>query len=227
MTDHAPHPPGTIDAAARGAAPCPLLDAAGLTIDTRRRHIGPFDLTVQTGELVALVGPNGSGKTTLLRLALGLEVATSGTSRINGEPVSPRHPPRGVGAVLDVDGLAPWRSARQELEVGCAVVGAPTARVDELLALVGLRRFADHAIREYSRGMRQRLAIAWSLVGRPDLLVLDEPTVALDVDACSWLGDLLGEHVAAGAGAVVATHDHAWLAPLAPRTVLVTDGRLA
>lgn len=203
-----------------------LLDADGLAIDRRHRRIGPFSLQVRTGELVALTGANGSGKTTCLRLVLGLERATAGHSRVAGRPVSPERPPVGVGLVAEADGAWPWWSGRANLTALARLQGVPTERADALLATVGLGAAADDTVRTYSRGMRQRWALARALLAAPALLVLDEPTVALDEDAAAWLAELLADHVAGGGGALVATHDHAWLAELPHRRLIVDRGRL-
>ena len=204
----------------------PLLLADHLAIATRRRRIGPFSLEVVPGELVALVGANGSGKTTCLRLALGLERATSGRVEVCGRLVSPERAPTGVGLVSEAEGARPWQAGRAALHGWADLVGVDRGRADELLEQVGLAEAAGWPVRTYSRGMRQRWAVARALLARPALLVLDEPTVALDADATGWLARLLDEHVADGGGAVVATHDHGWLAGLAARTAVVEGGRL-
>jgi ABC-2 type transport system ATP-binding protein len=206
------------------SAPPRVLEVSGLAIADRRRRIGPFDLTVHAGEVVGLVGPNGSGKTSCLRLALGLDPASTGTARLHGAAVSPWHPPRGVGLVLEADGCYPWLSGRANLEIFDAVQGRGSGEVDALLVEAGLGPAADRVVRSYSRGMRQRLAIARARLGDPPLLVLDEPTVALDESATGWLVELLGAHVAAGGSVLVASHDPAFLDQLGARRVAIDAG---
>jgi len=203
----------------------PVLELDGAAIASRRRHIGPFDLTVEPGETVGLVGPNGSGKTTCIRLALGLDRADQGSSRIHGRAVSPYQPPTGVGVVLEADGCYPWLSGRENLALFAAVLQRPPADVDEGLAEVGLAPAADQTVRQYSRGMRQRLAFARASLGAPPLYVLDEPTVALDGDAGDWLVELLVAHTRAGGAVLVASHDPAFLDALGARVVPVDRGR--
>ncbi len=205
-------------------APAPVLEVSGLAIADRRRRIGPFDLTVRAGEVVGLVGPNGSGKTSCLRLALGLDPASSGAVRVHGAAVSPWCPPRGVGLVLEADGCYPWLSGRANLAVFAAVEGRESGEVDALLVEAGLGPAADRVVRSYSRGMRQRLAIARARLGDPPLLVLDEPTVALDESATGWLAELLVAHVAAGGSVLVASHDPAFLDQLGARRVAIDAG---
>jgi len=204
----------------------PAFEVHDLAIASRRRQIGPFNLTVDLGEVVGLVGPNGSGKTSCLRLALGLERADRGLSRIHGRPVSPTRPPTGVGVVLEADGCYPWLSGRENLELFAAASGAGGPDlVDDALVAVGLTPAADRAVRQYSRGMRQRLAFARAALGAPPLFVLDEPTVALDGDATEWLVDLLVAHRHDGGAVVVASHDHDFLDALGARRVRIDQGR--
>lgn len=204
----------------------PALEVHGLGIATRRRQIGPFDLTVAPGEAVGLVGPNGSGKTSCLRLALGLERADLGSSRIHGRSVSPWRPPTGVGVVLEADGCYPWLSGRENLHLFAVASGvAGPDIVDDALASVGLAPASDRPVRHYSRGMRQRLAFARAALGDPSLFVLDEPTVALDDDAAGWLVDLLVAHHREGGAVVVASHDHRFLEALDARQVTIDQGR--
>jgi ABC-2 type transport system ATP-binding protein len=204
----------------------PVLEVHDLAIASRRRRIGPFDLTVAPGETVGLVGPNGSGKTSCLRLALGLDRADRGSTRIHGRTVTPWRPPTGVGVVLEADGCYPWSSGRENLELFAVAVGddGPDV-VDDALAAVGLTPAADRPVRQYSRGMRQRLAFARAALGQPSLFVLDEPTVALDDDAAGWLVELLVAHHRGGGSVVVASHDRAFLDALAARRVTIDQGR--
>jgi len=204
----------------------PVFELRDLAIATRRRQIGPFNLTVASGEAIGLVGPNGSGKTSCLRLALGLDRADRGSSRIHGRLVSPTRPPIGVGVVLEADGCYPWLSGRENLELFATASGAGGPDlVDDALVAVGLTPAADRAARHYSRGMRQRLAFARAALGAPPLFVLDEPTVALDGDATEWLVDLLVAHRHDGGAVVVASHDHDFLDALGARRVRIDQGR--
>jgi len=202
-----------------------VVEVDRLAIATRRRRIGPFDLTVHAGEVVGLVGPNGSGKTSCLRLALGLDPASTGSTRVHGAVVSPWRPPIGVGLVLEADGCYPWLSGRDNLQVFAVALGCPAGEIDARLGEAGLGPAGDRSVRSYSRGMRQRLAIARARLGDPPLLVLDEPTVALDESATGWLVDVLVTHVAAGGAVLVASHDPVFLDQLEARRVAIDGGR--
>ena len=142
--------------------------------------LGPADLMVGRGEIVGVVGTSGCGKSTLLRIIGGLEPATAGTVRIDGEPV---HGPRPeIGIVFQEPRLMPWLTVAGNVTFG--LDGVPRARrealVEAALAKVGLTRFAGALPRELSGGMAQRVALARALVTEPEILLLDEPFSALD-----------------------------------------------
>ena len=142
--------------------------------------LGPLDLFVGRGEIVGVVGTSGCGKSTLLRIIGGLEPATAGSVRIDGEPV--RGPRPEIGIVFQEPRLMPWLSVAGNVTFG--LDGVPRARrqalADAALAKVGLTRFAAALPRELSGGMAQRVALARALVTEPEILLLDEPFSALD-----------------------------------------------
>jgi ABC-2 type transport system ATP-binding protein len=153
--------------------------------------VDALDLVVETGEIFGLLGPNGAGKTTTIRMLTTLLAPTSGAARVCGFDVSaqPRQVRRRIGYVMQ---SVPWQvnsllSAREVLEVESSLhhVGrsAQRAMVDDALELVGLQRHADRLVKEFSGGMHKRLDIASGLLHRPQLLVLDEPTLGLDVQS--------------------------------------------
>jgi len=142
--------------------------------------LGPLDLFVGRGEIVGVVGTSGCGKSTLLRIIGGLEPATGGSVRIDGEPV--RGPRPEIGIVFQEPRLMPWLTVAGNVTFG--LDGVPRARrqalADAALAKVGLMRFAAALPRELSGGMAQRVALARALVTEPEILLLDEPFSALD-----------------------------------------------
>ena len=142
--------------------------------------LGPLDLFVGRGEIVGVVGTSGCGKSTLLRIIGGLEPATGGSVRIDGEPV--RGPRPEIGIVFQEPRLMPWLTVAGNVTFG--LDGVPRARretlADAALAKVGLTRFAKALPRELSGGMAQRVALARALVTEPEILLLDEPFSALD-----------------------------------------------
>jgi NitT/TauT family transport system ATP-binding protein len=152
---------------------------------SRRQAVLAIDrvsLEVADEEFVCLVGSSGSGKSTLLNIIAGLEMPTSGTVEIDHEPVVGPGPDRGM--VFQAYSLYPWRTVAENVAFGLECLHLPRAarreRVDELLGIVGLGKFADHRPDQLSGGMRQRVAIARALAPEPDVLLLDEPFGALD-----------------------------------------------
>ncbi|MEZ5214373.1 MAG: ATP-binding cassette domain-containing protein [Microbacterium sp.] len=136
---------------------------------------------VEPGTVTGFLGPNGAGKTTSLRILLGLVSATSGTATIGGKRYAELTSPlQTVGAALEASSFHPGRTAATPLKVYAQAAGLPTSRVDEVLGLVGLADVAGRKVGGFSLGMRQRLGLAYTLLGDPGVLVLDEPANGLD-----------------------------------------------
>lgn len=141
-----------------------------------------LDLTVRRGEVYGFLGLNGAGKTTTLKMLLGLIRPDAGEVELFGSKMRPGHawPFSRIGAALETPGMYENVTVRGNLEVFRRLFGLPTESTDEALALMDLEQFADVAARDLSMGNRRRLSIATAMLHQPELLVLDEPTNALD-----------------------------------------------
>lgn len=152
-------------------------------------------LTCTPGEFVVVVGPSGSGKSTLLNVAAGMIQPTSGKARLDGKPIQGPGPERAM--VFQEHGLFPWLTAAQNIEFGLKMVGLPRherqQRVRDALASVHLLNSGDKLVHELSGGMKQRVAIARSLVMDPAVLLMDEPFAALDAQTRTLLHGQLQE----------------------------------
>jgi len=168
-----------------------------------------IELAFEPGEIIAVIGPSGCGKSTLLRLLAGLDVPTTGSVTVDGTPL--RDTDDRTAVAFQEPRLLPWRTIAQNVELGMPR-GTPrariTARVAELLDLVGLTAAASLRPREVSGGMAQRASLARALARGPEVLLLDEPFGALDALTRLRMQDLLLEiHAAEPTTVVLVTHD--------------------
>lgn len=196
--------------------------------------LGGVSLTIERGEYVAIIGPSGSGKSTLMNILGGLDRPTSGAYRFEGEDVSGFSDDeladfrrQRIGFVFQSFQLLPRLSALQNVELPMIYAGmAPKerrARAAELLERVGLGARMGHRPTQLSGGQQQRVAIARSLANRPDLLLADEPTGALDTSTGEEVLALFEELNAGGLTLAVVTHDPE-VADMAHRRVSFRDG---
>jgi sulfate transport system ATP-binding protein len=189
-------------------------------------------LQVPEGSLTALLGPSGSGKSTLLRIIAGLEFPDSGTVEIDGADLSNVRPQkRGIGFVFQHYAAFTHMSVRENVAFGLRIRKRPRAevkeRVDELLALVGLTKWAEQRPAQLSGGQRQRMALARALAVEPSVLLLDEPFGALDAtvraELRAWLRRLHDEqHVTT----VLVTHDQEEAMEVADRIAVMNGGAI-
>jgi ABC-2 type transport system ATP-binding protein len=186
----------------------PAIVAEGLT----KRYgavtaVDDLSFEVRAGAVTGFLGPNGAGKTTTLRMVLGLARPTAGRATIFGQPFAALpDPARSVGANLEVCGMHPGRSGRNHLRALAALAALPASRVEEVLDLVEMREAANRRAGGYSTGMRQRLGLAATLLGDPEVLVLDEPANGLDPQGIRWLRDFLRGVASEGRTVLVSSH---------------------
>lgn len=206
------------------------LDGIGKRLGGRRVLEG-VSLSVSAGELVVLLGPNGAGKTTLLGTACGRIAPDSGTARITGgDPRRDVGVRQSLGFVPQEIALYPYLSVRENLEVFGRMMGVArndlSDRIREALTWSGLADRADDRVDTLSGGMQRRLNIVASVLHRPTLLMLDEPTVGVDVNARERIHELLRRLRADGLGILLTTHDLLQATTLADRVVFLVDGQV-
>ncbi|HSU37127.1 MAG TPA: ATP-binding cassette domain-containing protein [Propionibacteriaceae bacterium] len=182
---------------------------------------------VGAGAVTGFIGPNGAGKSTTMRIILGLDRPTAGRALVNGtEYARLRRPTAVVGAVLDPNAMHRGRTARAHLRWAATAAGVPGARSDEVLEQVGLARASSRRIGALSLGMRQRLAIGVALLGRPSVLILDEPLNGLDPGGIVWMRGVLTDIAAEGGTVLISSHLMNEMQETADHVVLIAAGRL-
>ncbi|MFI9149786.1 alpha/beta fold hydrolase [Streptomyces sp. NPDC053367] len=189
------------------------------------------DLTfrVEKGQVLGLLGPNGAGKTTTLRMLMGLIRPDGGEVRVFGHAVRPGAPVLSrVGAFVEGAGFLPHLSGRENLELYWRATGRPAedAHLQEALEIAGLGDALARAVRTYSQGMRQRLAIAQAMLGLPDLLILDEPTNGLDPPQIREMREVMIRYAAGGRTVIVSSHLLAEVEQSCTHLVVMDRGRL-
>jgi ABC-2 type transport system ATP-binding protein len=194
-----------------------------------RPAVKALDLEVHRGEVFGFLGPNGAGKTTTIRMALGLIRPTSGRVEILGHDVQsdgggvlPR-----VGALVEAPALYGYLSGRDNLKAFASVLGGvPSARLDEVLEVVGLAGRQKDRVKSYSLGMKQRLGLAAALLNDPQLLLLDEPANGLDPAGIVEMRDLLRRLAAVGKTVFISSHVLAEVQQICDRVAIVNLGEL-
>ncbi|WP_086558660.1 CocE/NonD family hydrolase [Streptomyces africanus] len=225
----------------RTAAPAPpepeLADVPLQITDLTKRYAKSSDryavkdlsLRVEKGQVLGLLGPNGAGKTTTLRMLMGLIKPDGGEIRVFGHAISPGAPVLSrVGAFVEGAGFLPHLSGRENLELYWRATGRPAedAHMDEALEIAGLGDALARAVRTYSQGMRQRLAIAQAMLGMPDLLILDEPTNGLDPPQIREMREVMIRYAAAGRTVIVSSHLLAEVEQTCTHLVVMDHGQL-
>jgi ABC-2 type transport system ATP-binding protein len=219
-------------------APDPQLAEVPLQItDLSKRYAKSADryavrdlsFRVEKGQVLGLLGPNGAGKTTTLRMLMGLIKPDGGEIRVFGHAIRPGAPVLSrVGAFVEGAGFLPHLSGRENLELYWQATGRPPedAHLEEALEIAGLGDALARAVRTYSQGMRQRLAIAQAMLGLPDLLILDEPTNGLDPPQIREMREVMIRYAAAGRTVIVSSHLLAEVEQSCTHLVVMDRGRL-
>lgn len=195
--------------------------------------VNGVDLQIQRGEIFGLLGPNGAGKSTTIRMLCTLLEPTSGTAMVNGFDVvtQANDVRRSLGTVLAGERSIYWKlTGRENLEYFAALYHIPAAvtkkRVDDLLERMEIKERANELVEKYSTGMRQRIAIAKSLLARPPILLLDEPTLGLDPQAARNLRELIATLKEEGHTILLTTHYMEEADQLSDRIGIIDTGKV-
>ena len=215
------------------------MDGHATVIETRglvkrfaeANAVDGIDLNVPAGGVYGFLGPNGAGKTTTIRILVGLLWPTRGSSRIFGEPISPGAPVlQRVGSLIERPALYPYLSAFENVRVFGTVHGLGpdilAQRIVESLDRVGLASVARRKAGGFSTGMRQRLALAIAILGRPDLVILDEPTNGLDPNGVVDVRELIARLAADGTTVFLSSHVLPEVEQLCNRVAILREGRI-
>ena len=206
------------------------VELAGLTKSFRSSG-GPIhavrgiDLSISPGETVALLGPNGAGKSTSIDMLLGLQDPDAGTVSVFGRTPGDAIAAGAVGAMLQTGGLPAYTTVRELLHVIGALYPDPLP-AEEVMRITGTDGFADQRTDRLSGGQTQRVRAALALVSNPELLVLDEPTVAMDVEGRHTFWQAIREFAKSGRTVLFATHYLEEADQYADRIVLMASGRI-
>ncbi|MFE3061720.1 ATP-binding cassette domain-containing protein [Streptomyces roseus] len=231
---------GRESAGARAGVPQPVSALADVPLEIRgltkryaraqdRYAVRDLSFRVEKGQVLGLLGPNGAGKTTTLRMLMGLISPDEGEIRVFGHAVRAGAPVLSrVGAFVEGAGFLPHLSGRANLELYWQATGRPAqdAHMTEALEIAGLGDALERAVRTYSQGMRQRLAIAQAMLGMPDLLILDEPTNGLDPPQIREMRDVMIRYAAGGRTVIVSSHLLSEVEQTCTHLVVMDRGRL-
>jgi len=205
-----------------------MIEVRGLT-KRYGEKVAVNDLTfgVEPGKVTGFLGPNGAGKTTTMRLILGLDYPDAGTVSVDGQRYSGlANPMREVGALLDAKAVHGGRSAYNHLLCLAQTNNLPKKRVGEVLDLVGLSEVTRKRSKGFSLGMSQRLGIAATMLGDPEVLMFDEPVNGLDPEGILWIRNLMKALAAEGRTVFVSSHLMSEMENTAEHLIVIGKGKL-
>ncbi len=176
----------------------------------KKTALNALDLNIHRGEVFGLLGPNGSGKTTTIKLLLGLLFPSAGDALVFGEPAAKVEKNEKIGYLPEESYLYRFLNAEETLDFYGRLFNMPgdvrRKRADELIEQVGLKNDRKRILREYSKGMRQRIGLAQALINDPEFIILDEPTSGLDAEGTRWMKDLILSLKAKGKTILMCSH---------------------
>jgi ABC-2 type transport system ATP-binding protein len=205
-----------------------MIEVRGLT----KRYgdtlaVNDLSFTVHPGIVTGFLGPNGAGKSTTMRIVLGLDRPTGGSALVSGQPYSSlKGPLHHVGALLDANQVHKGRTARAHLLALAQSNAIPRRRVDEVLEMTGMSTVAKKRIKGFSLGMSQRLGIAATMLGDPDVLMFDEPVNGLDPEGILWVRNFMRALAAEGRTVFVSSHLMSEMSQTAEHLIVIGRGQL-
>ena len=205
-------------------------------IETRKltKRYGDFtavsnlDLHIERGRVYGFLGPNGAGKSTTMKMLLGMTAPTSGSFRIDGKNYA-RHRKeilRELGSFIEAPAFYGNLTGEENLDLIRKILGLPKESVEEALETVGLIPYRKRLARKYSLGMKQRLGIAAAVMERPEIVLLDEPTNALDSEGVEMVRQLVKREKERGAAVIIACHEWETLKLLSDVVHVIENGRI-
>jgi ABC-2 type transport system ATP-binding protein len=190
--------------------------------------VDDVSFTCEPGTVTGFLGPNGAGKSTTMRMITGLTPPTAGAATVDGVPYQRLgNPGRRVGVLLDASAQHAGRTGREVLTLAAMTMGLDRRRVDESLARVGLNKTAaKRRVKAYSLGMRQRLGLAYAMLGDPGILILDEPANGLDPEGIFWMRGLLRDFADRGGTVLLSSHLLREVEAVADKLVVIGSGKI-
>jgi ABC-2 type transport system ATP-binding protein len=192
--------------------------------------LNALNLTIRRGEIFGLLGPNGSGKTTTIKLLLGLLFPTQGEAFVFGKPASDVHKNERIGYLPEESYLYRFLNAEETLDFYGRLFDMPDSRrqseAKKLIEHVGLKDDRKRILREYSKGMRQRIGLAQALINDPDLVILDEPTSGLDPLGARWMKNLILDLRQRGKTVIMCSHRLEDVQDICERIAILDKGEL-
>ena len=196
----------------------------------KKTALRALNLEVRQGEIFGLLGPNGSGKTTTIKLLLGLLFPTDGEAFVFGQPAADVRKNEKIGYLPEESYLYRFLNAEETLDFYGRLFNLPPGvrqtKAQELIEKVGLKADRKRILREYSKGMRQRIGLAQALINDPDLVILDEPTSGLDPLGARWMKDLIRDLRTMGKTVIMCSHRLEDVQDVCDRIAILNEGEL-
>jgi ABC-2 type transport system ATP-binding protein len=196
----------------------------------KKTALRALNLEIRQGEIFGLLGPNGSGKTTTIKLLLGLLFPTDGEAFVFGQPAADVRKNERVGYLPEESYLYRFLNAEETLDFYGRLFNMPPgqrqSKAQELIEKVGLKADRKRILREYSKGMRQRIGLAQALINDPDLVILDEPTSGLDPLGARWMKDLIRDLRTMGKTVIMCSHRLEDVQDVCDRIAILNEGEL-